>query len=319
MAFAGLATWFIERLKAATRTRPNHPIACLIVLIARCILSYIEYLFKMAVIMVAITGQSFGNSGLEIGRLFWKSFGNMVHSAGVWMFPGRILGTLNFVMALALGAAYGGAAYHPTKKDCENDAYEKVFPCDQDSYDNQDGDCLTCSQLATSYSILAGFAIFFIVLFLLSLFAGILLTILDTTFICFLLDKDAGVVTKPQFHKIFGDVLSYRAKFIKQPATPPKPPSYLAGEVAPRYTVQTSASPNPNPPTYSTAPGGGAPPQTTYGTSPPPQGNPYYAQPPYPQQPPPTQGGFDPMTGQPYAVPAPQPGAYQARKNEYES
>lgn len=94
MAFAGLATWFIERLKQATRTRPNHPIACLIVLIARCILSYIECecgpfgvklalyrvlivlmridLFKMAVIMVAIKGDSFGNSGVAVGRLFWK-------------------------------------------------------------------------------------------------------------------------------------------------------------------------------------------------------------------------------------------------------
>ena len=33
----------------------------------------------------------------------------MHHSAGVWLFPGRILGTLNFIMALALGAAYVGA------------------------------------------------------------------------------------------------------------------------------------------------------------------------------------------------------------------
>jgi len=280
MAFAGLATWFIERLKRATRTRPSNPIGCIIVLIARCILSYIEYLFKMAVIMVAITGQSFGNSGVAVGRLFWKSFGNLYHSSGVWIFPGRILRTLNFLLAAALGAAYGGAAYNPTLKDCQDGKFSEFMQCDENSPDNADGDCITCGNFATFYAVIAGFAIFFIVLFLLSLFSGILLVILDTTFLCFLLDKDAGVVTKPQFHRIFGTVLEHRNKSIKTPAVAPRQPAYIgdvSGQVCPVYSRDsngfTTMVPPANPPAYAQAPGA-----MSYGTSPSPP-SPYSQQP----------------------------------------
>jgi hypothetical protein len=318
-------------------------------------------LFKMAVIMVAITGNSFGNSGIAVGRLFWKSFGNLAHSSGVWLFPGRILGGLCFLFSLAIGCAYGGAAYHPTLNDCKRGGLEflnidtnddntsggdavdhitcsqiatwcKSTPCSQATHWNvslfavwllvvvpsgKQLTCVLCTLLRFADSVTAGFVVFFIVLFLLSLFSGILLTILDTTFLCFLLDKEAGVVTKPQFHRIFGTVLDHRAKSMKVPRTPPKPPSYLGDmAAAPQYSVNQPVVGS-QPPGYTVAPGGQpqgfVQPAGHYGTSPVPAVNPYaqpqqtqqgYPQPTYPNQSqyedqPAAPPNFDPMTGKP--------------------
>eukprot|EP00041_Stephanoeca_diplocostata_P007793 m.112691 g.112691 ORF g.112691 m.112691 type:complete len:665 (-) comp17034_c0_seq1:299-2293(-) len=245
VAFAGLCVWFVEWLKKQARTRPSHPIACLCVMIARCILSYIEYLFKMAVIVVAITGRDFVSSGKQVGVLFWSSFNTMSHSTGVWYFPPRILSVFSVLLSAIWGTLYGVSAYHPVKKDCLDGKL---------CMDNLD---TSCHDVALYYSIVIGIVVWLVVWFLLAFFSSILLCIVDTAFMCFVMDKQAGVVTKPQFHAIFNTVLDYKRKTMRKRSGPAeKPPAYVL-EAAPQYSVQR-AQPQPYPP----QPQGAVPPPT---------------------------------------------------------
>eukprot|EP00041_Stephanoeca_diplocostata_P012914 m.218146 g.218146 ORF g.218146 m.218146 type:complete len:675 (-) comp19141_c0_seq21:262-2286(-) len=224
IAFAGLCVWFIDWLKRQARTPSRHPIACICGLIAQCILSYIEYLFKMAVVVVAISGWSFVTSGKQVGRLFWSSHSSMMHSAGVWLFPPRILWVFCVVLSAVWGVLYGVSAYHPVKKDCESGKL---------CLKNDD---LHCHNFAVTYAVVIGILVWLVVWFLLAFFSSILLTVVDTTFICFLMDKQAHVVTKPKFHAIFGSVLTYKAKNSRPRKGPPeKPPRYLREAPPPPY------------------------------------------------------------------------------------
>ena len=73
LAFAGLVLWFVDALKkkAKRKTVSKNPICCLIVCcvkcVAMCILSYIEYLTKMAVI---VTGK--GQAVNQMGGVVWR-------------------------------------------------------------------------------------------------------------------------------------------------------------------------------------------------------------------------------------------------------
>ena len=43
---------------------------------------------------------------------------------------------------------------------------------------------------------------FQVVMFILGFFTSILLNVVDTIFMCFMIDKSKGIVTKPQLHEI---------------------------------------------------------------------------------------------------------------------
>lgn len=260
LAFAGLSTWFVDQLRKHARTTPGNPIGCVCALLARCILSYVEYLFKMATLMVAITGQSFGNSGIEVGRLFWASFGNMYHSTGVWYLPDRILSALSFFIAALLGIGYGVGSYYWTHKDC----MDGTLGCITRHFDDYDGDFeMICHDLSMAFAVGSGVLLFFMVLFPLHFLCKMLIVIADTSFLCFLMDKRDNVVTKPEFHAVFGDVIAHKnctdtrglARASKESK---KPPSYLR-EVPPGYSAAAPASQpdglpqyanNVRPPTY---------------------------------------------------------------------
>lgn len=244
LAFAGLATWFIEQLKRYARNTGGNPISCLCSLVARCLLSYVEYLFKMATLMVAITGKPFGASGMDVGRLFWGSFGNMYHSTGVWFLPDRILGALSFIMSLTLGGVYGISQYYWARTECKNG----TLTCVTDSWTSDDD---MCDNFSMVFAIGGGTLVFLVMLFPLHFLCKMLTVIVDTSFLCFLMDKRDGVVTQPAFHGVFGQVLAHKnktdAKKIAAAGKNATPPAYLAG-VPPGYAVAQA------PPQYGTAP-----------------------------------------------------------------
>lgn len=248
LAFAGLATWFIEQLKRSARSTGGNPISCLCSLLARCLLSYVEYLFKMATLMVAITGKPFGESGMDVGRLFWGSFGNMYHSTGVWFLPDRILDALSFIMSLALALAYGISQYYWTFADCKDDTLACVTGAWISNGADKDDACHDFSLL---FAICGGLLVFIVMLFPLHFLCKMLTVIVDTSFLCFLMDKRDSVVTQPAFHGVFGQVLAHRsktdAKKMEAAGKNAKPPAYLAG-VPPGYSVQQA------PPSYGTTP-----------------------------------------------------------------
>jgi len=45
---------------------------------------------------------------------------------------------------------------------------------------------------------------------ILCFFTNIVLIMIDTLFICFLMDREKGVMTKPELHDVIGDVLHYK-------------------------------------------------------------------------------------------------------------
>jgi hypothetical protein len=248
LAFAGLATWFIEQLKRSARNTGGNPISCLCSLVARCLLSYVEYLFKMATLMVAITGKPFGASGMDVGRLFWASFGNMYHSTGVWFLPDRILGALSFIMSLTFGAAYGISQYYWARAECRNG----TLACVTDAWTSADGKDQMCDAFSMAFAIGGGSIVFLVMLFPLHFLCKMLTVIVDTSFLCFLMDKRDGVVTQPAFHGVFGQVLAHKnktdAKKMEAASKNATPPAYLAG-VPPGYAVAQA-----EPPQYGTAP-----------------------------------------------------------------
>ena len=142
-----------------------------------CILSKIKYWCKMATIISGITGKSFYQSGQTVRHLFMSSFGNMSLSAGVWWIPPMILNFFTFWISLVwgmyVGTAFGG------------------------------------NNTASAY---VGVAVLVIVWYLMHFFAGVLLVIVDAVFMCFLIDMDKGVVTKPDLHAVLGEVIRKKSK-----------------------------------------------------------------------------------------------------------
>ena len=160
MALAGAVMWFCEYLKSKAKYRGANPALCFLKACAMCILSYLEFLCKMGVVVVAITGQPFMTSGKQVVQLFTASFGNMKASTGVWIFPGRILGTFVGLLSLAGAAASGYLMYT--------------------IIDTQGNDSCGKAQVPLYFGLIIGVVVLFLMLFLLGYFASILLTVIDT-------------------------------------------------------------------------------------------------------------------------------------------
>lgn len=234
LAGAGFAMWLIEEMKK----RSNSGILGILV---RCILSYIEFLFKTGVIMMGITGMSFGNSGIEVGRLFWSSFGNVTSSTVMWSLPKRMMMMLAFLMSALWGVIYGFSAYAVTLKQCRMGHLTCLGGVGSSTTPSPDSgdDSMTCEQVATIYGAASGAGVFFICFLTVAFIVSILLTIADTAFICFLLDKRDGVVTQPTIHKAFNDMIRWRNSSTccnRAPRVKPKCPSYL-GNIPPGYAA----------------------------------------------------------------------------------
>jgi hypothetical protein len=232
LVFAGLVIWFVEQLKdlARKKTTSGNPIICVLGCCAECILGLIEYLCKMSVILTAITGTSFVTSGKEVVRLFMSSFGTMLASVGVWWIPNMILSTFVFLTSLIWSGLTGLTLYHIVLNDCNGGG-------DGELCLNTDA---SCRNVALMFGLIGGFVTFVIMLFLLSFFASILLTIVDTVYLCFVIDKDRGVITKPELHDVLEQILAQRTDIKKaQEAAAKKrgdapPPQYTRSPPAPQ-------------------------------------------------------------------------------------
>jgi len=157
---------------------------------AMCILSYLEFLCTMGVVVVAITGQPFIDSGKQVVGLFTASFGNMNASTGVWFFPGRILGTFVGLLSFAGAGASGYLMYNVI--------------------DTQGNPACGKAWVPVIFGVIIGIVVLFLMLFLLGYFASILLTVIDTVYMCYIIDKSKGVVTHEDLHNIMNEVLASR-------------------------------------------------------------------------------------------------------------
>ena len=157
---------------------------------AMCILSYLEFLCTMGVVVVAITGQPFIDSGKQVVGLFTASFGNMKASTGVWIFPSRILGTFVGLLSFAGAGASGYLMYNVI--------------------DTQGNAACGKAWVPVIFGVIVGIVVLFLMLFLLGYFASILLTVIDTVYMCYIIDKSKGVVTHEDLHNTMNEVLASR-------------------------------------------------------------------------------------------------------------
>lgn len=272
MAFAGGVMYFVEWLKKKAQYRGNNPLICMAACIARCILSYIEYLCKMSVLMTSITGKSFLDSGQEVVTLFTSSFGSMRASTGVWWIPAMIIGAFVKLASFGFAAMAGYFMYQQLQDQSDSVAGQQA-----------------CSdvQLPLTLGIGIGVVVLFLMLFLLSFFGQILLTTVDTIYLCFLIDRSKGVVTHQDLHNILSEVIG-RRKDVKL--------RQAQGSVNRRYQSQVVTK---APPAY---------PQSQQQQFPaPPQQQQYAQQPQFPPVAATPQPRFDPNTGERLSTATSQP------------
>lgn len=224
IAFAGLVLMIVEWMKAIARRKSDNILCCMIQMIIRCILSYIEFLCKMSVIVIGITAQPFVSAGKTVVRLFTESFGNMALSTGVWWIPGMILGTFVFIMSVVWGVITGAIVYGRVMS-----MNSSQLPDDADSK----------ADFAQTVAILVGCSCGMMVMFILAFFAKMLESYIDTVFMCFLIDKSKGVITKPEIHEVLGEVLERQGKSVHADATfSVQDEPYPAGPPPPAYSAQ---------------------------------------------------------------------------------
>jgi len=194
MAYAGLVMYFVEKLKKRAKYRGMNVFACLLACIAQCILGYIEYLCKMSVLMTSITGNHFIGSGKEVVKLFTSSFGNMKASTGVWWIPRMIIGVFVKLSAFTCAFLAGWTMYKIIGRQGDETTQAA---CD-------------AAQIPLRLGILIGIFVLVLMLFLLSFFGQILLTTVDTIYLCFIIDRSKGVITHQDLHDILSEVIGKR-------------------------------------------------------------------------------------------------------------
>jgi len=253
MAFAGLVMWFVEQCKSIVRRAESGKgamalVCCVLKCLIMMCLNYLEFLCKMSVVMIGITGKPFTSAGSDVVNLFTSSFGDMALSTTVWVFPARIIGFFAFLLSVVAGGISGAFTYLAVKG-------LKDQPQGSDAADN-----------ATTYGVGVGVASWFIVWYLLIFFGHVLLNVVDTVFLCFMMDKKKGIVTKPEIHGVLNTLVSRH--FTKQGKSVPQSFGGSVQVITTTTTTTNQVSQQPTggmypnidqsapPPQYSQQPGG---------------------------------------------------------------
>lgn len=174
-----LASWLLNLLNMlksmAQNARAENRDNILVQILVSCfefLLSILEAVTKFAVVRMAITGEAMLPSCRSTADLLAR---NLLDSVGVWWFPGMVLQ----VTAVILSALWGGA----------------VFGVSYTYWGR--------SQVALSSGVMLGAVAFLFGLLTISYLNSVLLSIVDAVYICFAMDKDQHVMTRPDVHEVY--------------------------------------------------------------------------------------------------------------------
>ncbi|GIL45985.1 hypothetical protein Vafri_3091 [Volvox africanus] len=166
---------FVRRL--LRRGARNNIICCIINCIAQPILALLEKFTRFATIATAITGQGFLPAARAVFDTLRKNF---LQTYSMWWVPERVLGFTVFLFSLSWGGIVFGITYGMTK--------------------NKDGSA------KWGVPTVVGILCFFLMAYVLSFVAGLLLDAINTIYICYAFDKDQRCVTHPEVHSLFAQV-----------------------------------------------------------------------------------------------------------------
>ena len=151
-------------------------LACIVTSIMDCIGEIIEALTRFATIQCAISGDDLCTAGREVTRLLNDNFLSAVR---VWWLPEMVLGLAAFFLALAYSTVATFVFGLTT-------SLERLGV---DGY----GQVVFLSAFASSWIVL-------------SFFSNILLSCVDAVFICYAIDKDRNMLTKPDIVAVYDEV-----------------------------------------------------------------------------------------------------------------
>lgn len=145
--------------------------ACL----ASCLAGIIEFLTKFATVFTAITGDPFFAAGRQVTDLLARNFLDAFAST-IWFIP-TVINLASVTLSLG-GGLLCGAGYHWMHSGAGELHH-------------------------TANAVVLGLFAAFFSSFVLSFLGGVLLSVLDATFVCWAIDKDSHTVSHPEVYEAF--------------------------------------------------------------------------------------------------------------------
>lgn len=159
---------------------------CLLSSCLDCIYALIEYVSKFATIQCAITGAAFCDAARSVSQLLANNF---LSAYGVWWLPGTILSTASFLFSVAYGVVVGLTSYATWNATASSKA----------SHPSAGAEAAVLGVVA---SVLAMIVLQFCV--------SVLLNVVDAVFVCYAMDLDRQLSSKPDVHDVFTAVRQKR-------------------------------------------------------------------------------------------------------------
>lgn len=160
-------------------------VMCLLSSCMDCVYVLIEYISKFATIQCAITGAAFCDAARSVSQLLANNF---LSAYGVWWLPGMIMSAASFLLSAAYGVLVGLSSYATWS------ATPKSHPS------------------AAAEAALLGAVAFTLAIVVLQFCISVLLNVVDAVFICYAMDLDRQLSSKPEVHDVFTAVRQKRQK-----------------------------------------------------------------------------------------------------------
>lgn len=127
-------------------------------------------------------------------------------SIGMWSFPSSVLKFYSLIISVLWGVIMT-VVTKDTVTAPSNSCVEYQDALEHMLFTTTK---LGCDIAGWSIGAGAGAGAFYIMYFIMTYFSHVLLAIVDTLFMCFLMDRTRGVVMKPKINEVIEDVLRHR-------------------------------------------------------------------------------------------------------------
>jgi hypothetical protein len=169
--------------KAQREHRNNAAMAalmCCVNLLWQCFAEIIGFISKFALVYAAISGDAFCDSARKVTTILQN---NMLSTFAVWWLPPMILRTTAFIVSIVFGVVFGISSSNYF--DDESRGVEVIF---------------------------LGVFCFLISLTILNFCLTVLLDVVDAVYLCYAVDKDLQMLTKPEIHEVMDEVVKKQTK-----------------------------------------------------------------------------------------------------------
>jgi hypothetical protein len=188
ICFGGLIMSIVDMVrnmfeKAQREHRKNAAMAalmCCVNLLWQCFAEIIGFISKFAIVYAAISGDAFCDSARKVTTILQN---NMLSTFAVWWLPPMILRTTAFIVSVVFGVVFGLSSSNYF--DDESRSVEVVF---------------------------LGVFCFLISLTILNFCLTVLLDVVDAVYLCYAVDKDLQMLTKPEIHDVMDEVVKKQTK-----------------------------------------------------------------------------------------------------------